>query len=1387
MSTNTTTSNEDLGDKAQLIALVNPIFVTRPYVSFLTGQAGLVTSLADLGAKINDGTATRNDYIDVVNDLAAIGTSGIAMTNLIGLTAVGLPWLIGIGVGLAVWDYVDARNYDLTDVYNDLTNDLTDMYNDITSKYNMLMDYWADISPFSDDGIPPNYPTPPTPPRRDPLVLDSDKDGFISTIKLQDSQTYFDITGDGIKEKVSWIGANDGILAYDKNGNGKIDGIDEVFGNFTTSGFEELRQLIDSNQDGVIDRKDELFSRLKVWHDANADGTSQADELVSLKDEGVTSINLNAITTNIELGGATLTEASKYTDSEGNKELAADVNLEYDARLTTIDVTTIPDYSVDLDTLTLPNLRGYGLFLNSFISYNINDELKQKAQELVANPASMGDGFDEFLEIWSGYTEYVNGVKEKFNITGDIGLGELDKKVWIIDKLFNENAKATPIENNFENEMKQYANSTVESAVSPNVTIAFQEDYYNNYYQKEILDRYEGAFALQAFYKFEGAHYDVNRAKYVVDDLEAFNTDVANYLNSADNSMEDKVYLAKVLNMQEGRFLGIDYTYTIEYQETYAPAGSSASASSSAVFVVSSENLTSDMRIYLSDGLLSGDVLNAIITNRLRTDAIASIIERIEDSELASLLSTTLHNNTQNTHVFETNTKFNDDNALVIGNDTSEHIELNGNNTTVYTGQGDDVVVANNIKNNTFMFLKGDGSDTIYDAGGYDKLIFGEGIDKDTLSFSMDNKDLIITINANDKLTIIDWTYKDNRIEEFVFNDGSKILPQDLSVQLFVTDSDDYIELSDSNDNVNALGGDDVVNALGGDDTVNGGAGNDTINAGNGNDTLTGGTGNDTLHGGSGNDTYIYNLGDGNDTILDSSGNDTLKFGSSITTDMLSSKIEGNDLVISVDGSASITVKNYTLSSNKLENITLNDGTQIDITSLQSATQSDDTLVYGDNAVTVDALGGNDTVTTGSANDTIVGGAGNDTLNSGSGDDTLTGGTGSDTLIGGLGDDTYIFNIGDGHDTIIDSYDYGYNNSSSKDAGNDTIVFGEGITKDDIDVTIVGSDIVVSINNNDSITIKNATNPNSAIENIKLSDGTLLSIQDLQSATEGNDTLVFGNSDVTLDALGGDDNITTGSGKDTIFGGSGSDTIQTNDGDDSLFGGLDNDTLISGRGNDTLTGGEGSDNLQGGLGNDTYVFNRGDGKDTITDSYSYGNAGNDTLKFGEGIAKDELIAVANGNDMIVAIKEDGVSFANLSDKITIKDWLNVNNRVENITLSDGSAVSFTEIQGATDEADYLTYGDEGVNVDALGGDDVVITGSGADIINAGEGNDTLFLPQLRGYGLIMDSFISYNTNDALKEKALKLQAEFMNHFTCKKQSWHVEMNNRDFKLEMEVA
>ncbi|MHC0019748.1 calcium-binding protein, partial [Acinetobacter pittii] len=50
---------------------------------------------------------------------------------------------------------------------------------------------------------------------------------------------------------------------------------------------------------------------------------------------------------------------------------------------------------------------------------------------------------------------------------------------------------------------------------------------------------------------------------------------------------------------------------------------------------------------------------------------------------------------------------------------------------------------------------------------------------------------------------------------------------------------------------------------------------------------------------------------------------------------------------------------------------------------------------------------------------------------------------------------------------------------------------------------------------------------------------------------------------------------------------------------DHLEGLAGNDTLYGYAGNDVLTGGTGNDYLDGGAGNDSYVFNLGDGQDTI--------------------------------------------------------------------------------------------------------------------------------------------------------------------------------------------
>ncbi len=88
------------------------------------------------------------------------------------------------------------------------------------------------------------------------------------------------------------------------------------------------------------------------------------------------------------------------------------------------------------------------------------------------------------------------------------------------------------------------------------------------------------------------------------------------------------------------------------------------------------------------------------------------------------------------------------------------------------------------------------------------------------------------------------------------------------------------------------------------------------------------------------------------------------------------------------------------------------------------------------------------------------------------------------------------------------------------------------------------------------------------------------------------------NAVVGLVVLAGQNNTKYSSKADLIFG------LETTSKviDNELNGGGGNDTIYGGTGNDKLIGGKGDDILFGGAGYDTYVYNIGDGHDTIYDS-----------------------------------------------------------------------------------------------------------------------------------------------------------------------------------------
>ncbi|MFC5771149.1 calcium-binding protein, partial [Thauera sinica] len=82
--------------------------------------------------------------------------------------------------------------------------------------------------------------------------------------------------------------------------------------------------------------------------------------------------------------------------------------------------------------------------------------------------------------------------------------------------------------------------------------------------------------------------------------------------------------------------------------------------------------------------------------------------------------------------------------------------------------------------------------------------------------------------------------------------------------------------------------------------------------------------------------------------------------------------------------------------------------------------------------------------------------------------------------------------------------------------------------------------------------------------------------------------------------------------------------------------------------NNVLAGGAGNDTITGSYYADTYVFNLGDGVDTITDYTPY-TGYTDVLQFGEGIAASDIRTLRSGLDLVFAHR-------NGTDRVVVKNW-----------------------------------------------------------------------------------------------------------------------------------
>ncbi|MDP2794671.1 MAG: calcium-binding protein, partial [Sulfurisoma sp.] len=544
-----------------------------------------------------------------------------------------------------------------------------------------------------------------------------------------------------------------------------------------------------------------------------------------------------------------------------------------------------------------------------------------------------------------------------------------------------------------------------------------------------------------------------------------------------------------------------------------------------------------------------------------------------------------------------------------------------------------------------------------------------------------------------------------------------------MAKSLVATAGNDSLYGFNSDNAIDGLGGNDAIEGRGGNDTLNGNVGNDRLYGQEGNDTLDGGAGNDALDGGAGNDTYLFGRGDGQDTISSYDGNqskqDAIEFKAGVLlTDVVVSR-QGAHLILKITGTLDqLTVQNYfsyegSFNPYGVEAIRFNDNTNWDYAAVK--------------AKSLVATEGNDILNGFGSDDVIAGLGGNDYISSGGGNDTLDGGTGNDTLDGGLGNDTYLFGRGDGQDTIS-SYD---SNQNKQDA----IQFKAGVAPTDVMARRSGDNLILMIaGTQDRLMVQSYFSDDGAfnpygIEAIRFVDDavTTWGYADVKTmlpgATEYNDQLYGFNSDDVISGLGGDDYI------------------------------------LGNGGNDTLDGGTGNDQLDGGAGNDTYLFGRGDGQDTISNS-DWNQTKQDAIQFKAGVLPADVVVSRQGDNLILKI-------AATPDQLPVQSYFSNDGAfnpygVESIRFADDVETTWTyaevkaKLPGATEGDDQLYGFNADDAISGLGGNDYISSGGGNDTLDGGTGNDTLDGglgndTYLFGRGDGQDTISSYDSNQSKQD------------------------------------
>jgi Ca2+-binding RTX toxin-like protein len=1038
-----------------------------------------------------------------------------------------------------------------------------------------------------------------------PLTLDLDRDG-LETLAMSGGVN-FDHDGNGFAEKSGWVAPDDGLLAYDRNGDGVISGGAELFGNYTplagggtaANGFEALKDF-DSNGDGKVDAADSNFASLRVWRDLNSNGRTDKGELLTLAEAGVAAISTSyEASDKVDSRNNAHRQLGQFTRTDGDWGQVHDVWFERDVAQPS-DRSHTPYKPVPHGEAidALPEIAGVGGMRNLRDAMALDPSLQAAVEAFVVAPSAEERRrlADTIIQKWTGADKAKFAVNSPYYNEQHLFALDVVSGAMIYDRNYNERPNAGPLAN------------------------PFIENGYG-----VLLDHVTALLEKQAAAAYlSGALIDLRAPGSTIENIYA-----RQKAQNPRTALRDLALLYQYMGTQLA---------DIGYDVGGLLRGEAQRYSGDADMVA----YLRTMHVFIGDGVVGDDagwtpgiVVGGDGDDTLRGSAVRDILVGGKGDDLVQ---------TSGEDIVMFGRGDGHDTIAAVGSDRrlSATIVL-----------GSDIAPGD-------VTVSDSGTDVLLE------LSSGDGI----RLANWNEMGMYFSVGAIRFADGTVWNLDDlaSRLPALTEADDMRYGTPGSNV-LAGAGGNDVLAGMEGDDVLDGGAGADTLSGGKGSDILLGGAGDDVISDEYnsspddfGGNFIHGGRGNDYISGSVGPDTYYFAIGDGADTIaeaFDFYGGviDTLIFGPGIRTEDLVVRDDYGTLRIGLRNSSDVlSLISGSSRSAAVDRFVFDDGTVLGLPDLiaKASSQDADWLTDTDLGSRLDMLAGDDTVRGAGGNDTIDGGSGNDWVYGGDGRDQLMGGAGNDVLVGEAGDDTLIGGAGD------DSLEGG--------TGNNTFVFGRGDGKDyvwqagvyadEFDTILIDAavaDIAVASGGDDDndlvLTIRDTGD--SLTLDQWLTHGRYTDKLRIQFA----DGTVWTGAEIPMVGRTGDPT----EGNDELHAVGGGALLEGRGGIDKLFGGAGDDTLDGGAGDDWLDGGEGADE---------YLFGYGSGHDIIREDGSTDIARKqlDTVRMGAGIRPQDVelswdswnggttwLRLKNANDVLEVIGQNSSVSEQLIERVVFED------------------------------------------------------------------------------------------------------------------------------------